>query len=364
MAQPSSKQQPASATPPAGFDMLKAKALAPQVNADLVSGGIQHYSHQLLKKFQLVAGITQDGIYGGGSRGALIFYGIQNPPKPFFKPTATQPYPWTPAIHAQLQAAKPQASKPQAAKPASKPPASKPASKPPTSKPSAPVAATTLASGAPPAGFDILAARALAPKVAADLLKGIGKYSHALLAQFQRLAGIAQDGLYGGGARGALIFYGIKNPPQAFFKPTKTTPYVWQSYIAAALGTTPAAAVAAQKPSGGKPSGKTPSGTSSGPGASTQGGTTRGGQTQADPFDVPDQTQDFTPGAGAGTGATAGGSGTSQGAASSDAEPGAGAGAGESGSGAGVAIAVGVGLLGAAWLYSNRKKRRAAHATH
>lgn len=80
--------------PPAGYDPAKARKMAKQVTANLDSKQRAGYSRPLLKEFQLAAGLEADGIYGGGSRGALIAYGIARPPQPFFKPTETAPYPW------------------------------------------------------------------------------------------------------------------------------------------------------------------------------------------------------------------------------------------------------------------------------
>jgi peptidoglycan hydrolase-like protein with peptidoglycan-binding domain len=38
--------------------------------------------------------------------------------------------------------------------------------------------------------------------------------------QFQRAAGINADGLYGGSTRGALIYFGVRNPPAAYVRST------------------------------------------------------------------------------------------------------------------------------------------------
>ena len=84
---------PAAAQPPAGFNVPSAKKLAKQVAQNINEKG-RLYSNKLLKDFQVAAGITADGLYGGGSRGALIALGIPRPPQPLFKPTDTKPYPW------------------------------------------------------------------------------------------------------------------------------------------------------------------------------------------------------------------------------------------------------------------------------
>lgn len=80
--------------PPDGFDPKKATRLAPAVQKD-VSSKDYNYSRDLLKKFQTAAGIGADGIYGPGSRGALIFYGVKNARKALFDPEkkGTVPYP-------------------------------------------------------------------------------------------------------------------------------------------------------------------------------------------------------------------------------------------------------------------------------
>lgn len=55
--------------------------------------------------------------------------------------------------------------------------------------------------------------------------KGPASYSRSQLAIWQRHAGEKADGLYGGTTRGALIYYGVKDPPRPFFKPTNTVTY-------------------------------------------------------------------------------------------------------------------------------------------
>jgi len=78
-----------------------------------------------------------------------------------------------------------------------------------------------------PAGYDPVAARRQAPAIASHLARsGRDKYDRRLLEAWQRLAGLAPDRTYGGGTRGALLYYGVKNPPKPFFKPTDTIPFV------------------------------------------------------------------------------------------------------------------------------------------
>lgn len=76
-----------------------------------------------------------------------------------------------------------------------------------------------------PDGYDPVAARKAARGVANNLKKGRAGYSRPLLKQWQKQAGIAPDGVYGGATRGALIFFGEKDPPRAFFPPLDTVPY-------------------------------------------------------------------------------------------------------------------------------------------
>lgn len=77
---------------PDGFDRQQAFALAPRVRDD-VAGRKYSYSRQQMKDFQRAAGVAADGIYGGGSAGALRHYLGGPPPRPLFKPTAEKPYP-------------------------------------------------------------------------------------------------------------------------------------------------------------------------------------------------------------------------------------------------------------------------------
>ena len=56
--------------------------------------------------------------------------------------------------------------------------------------------------------------------------KGPSAYSRTDVKLWQTHAGLTADGLYGGGTRGALIYYGVANPPRAYFKPVETITYV------------------------------------------------------------------------------------------------------------------------------------------
>jgi hypothetical protein len=86
--------QPKSQGPqiPAGYDPAKAKAGASAIASHLAKKGPAGYSHPQLAIWQKQAALAPDGIYGGSTRGALIAYGVANPPRPFFKPVATIPY--------------------------------------------------------------------------------------------------------------------------------------------------------------------------------------------------------------------------------------------------------------------------------
>jgi peptidoglycan hydrolase-like protein with peptidoglycan-binding domain len=77
---------------PAGYDPARARAMARSVSNHLANRKISGYARELVKQFQRAAGITADGIYGGHTRGALIYFGVSNPPRPFFIPTDTLPY--------------------------------------------------------------------------------------------------------------------------------------------------------------------------------------------------------------------------------------------------------------------------------
>lgn len=84
---------------PQGFDPRLAPSLAHDFNRHLLAivakNGAQakwFYDRNFAKKFQTAAGIKSDGLYGGETRGALVFYGQANAPAPFFPPLATVAY--------------------------------------------------------------------------------------------------------------------------------------------------------------------------------------------------------------------------------------------------------------------------------
>jgi murein L,D-transpeptidase YcbB/YkuD len=87
--------------------------------------------------------------------------------------------------------------------------------------PSAPVDSTAVA----PSGYDPALAATLAPALESHLRVKKYDYSRPKLKEFQTAAGLKPDGVYGGGTRGALLYYGAKSPPRPLFAPTDTIPY-------------------------------------------------------------------------------------------------------------------------------------------
>ncbi|HKY36467.1 MAG TPA: hypothetical protein VJN18_11040 [Polyangiaceae bacterium] len=216
----------APSTPPPGFDPVAAAALAPAIAAQLRAKQYD-YSRPQLKTFQTAAGLTSDGIYGNDTWGGLLYFTTEAP-RALFQPTTPTPYPWAALIRA---------SPPPPAEPAPAP-AAAPApvvQVGPVPAEPAPAIAAPATGPQPPAGFDAKKARNMAKQVTANIDSKGKNYSNSLLREFQKAAGITADGLYGGGSRGALIFYGIARPPQPLFKPTATAPYPWEAQAKAAL---------------------------------------------------------------------------------------------------------------------------------
>jgi hypothetical protein len=79
---------------PAGYDPTTARRAARAIAAHLKRKGRAGYDRRLLEQWQRQAGLEPDRIYGGASRGALLFYGVPSidAPQPFFKPTETIPF--------------------------------------------------------------------------------------------------------------------------------------------------------------------------------------------------------------------------------------------------------------------------------
>jgi hypothetical protein len=78
-----------------------------------------------------------------------------------------------------------------------------------------------------PTGYNPQAARREAASLAAHLKRsGRANYDRRMLEAWQRKAGLIPDRIYGGASRGALRFYGVADPPPAFFPPTQEIPFV------------------------------------------------------------------------------------------------------------------------------------------
>jgi len=81
-----------------------------------------------------------------------------------------------------------------------------------------------LAYVSPPTPINLELARREAPALAKHLrTKGISGYSRQSLRDFQGHAGITVDGIYGPLSASALKYFGVPNPPKAFFKPKPGT---------------------------------------------------------------------------------------------------------------------------------------------
>jgi hypothetical protein len=114
---------------------------------------------------------------------------------------------------------------------------SAPAATPGGAAPPAPPAATPATSAAPPtssappgqgvrtAAYNAAGARQLAPRVASDVRAKGRSYNREQMKEFQRSAGIVDDGVYGGETRGALVFYGVRDAPGPVFRPNQTIAY-------------------------------------------------------------------------------------------------------------------------------------------
>jgi hypothetical protein len=79
------------------YNLTLARQLAPEITKHLaaMAGGANKYNYNrsIVRSFQESAALKADGLYGGETRGALLYFApALNPPKPFFKPTGTIPY--------------------------------------------------------------------------------------------------------------------------------------------------------------------------------------------------------------------------------------------------------------------------------
>lgn len=79
---------------PEGYDPDSARRGAKAIASHLKRSGRANYDRRLLRSWQTKAAVKADGIYGGETRGALLFYGVpsSDAPSPFFVPTTTVPY--------------------------------------------------------------------------------------------------------------------------------------------------------------------------------------------------------------------------------------------------------------------------------
>lgn len=75
-----------------GVDLATARRMAPSLAQHLTRAGRANYDRRLVRTFQTRAGLIADGIYGGATRGALLYFQANNAPQPFFKPANTIPY--------------------------------------------------------------------------------------------------------------------------------------------------------------------------------------------------------------------------------------------------------------------------------
>lgn len=204
-----------SAGPPAGFDATLASTLAPALAKQLASKGYD-YDRQALRGWQTAAGLLPDGIYGDDSWGALLFF-TSAAPKALFKPSAPTPYPWAKYVTGVVLQSAPTIAAP-------------PAQAAPPPDTAAPLSANV--GPVPPPGWNPVSARNMAKQVANHIQTKGSSYTRQIVKDFQKVAGLDADGIYGGGTRGALIFYGVPRPPSALFKPTATTAYPWAAQAA------------------------------------------------------------------------------------------------------------------------------------
>ncbi len=213
---PSATPSPAVTAPPAGFDPTLASTLAPALARQLAAKGYD-FDRAALRAFQTAAGLEPDGIYGNDSWGALLYF-TSDAPRALYKPSEPTPYVWGPFVARS------------AATPARAPAPVPIAAVAPAAAPAAATAPTERADvgPVPPPGFDPKLAKSMAKNVSKNIDTNKSSYSRPLLRNFQTAAGLEPDGIYGGGSRRALMYYGIDRPPPALFKPTATpAEYLW-----------------------------------------------------------------------------------------------------------------------------------------
>jgi hypothetical protein len=66
-----------------GYSPTVARRSASSIANHLRRAGKAKYDRRLLRQWQTQAGLTADGLYGPATRGALVYYGIKDPPAPF-----------------------------------------------------------------------------------------------------------------------------------------------------------------------------------------------------------------------------------------------------------------------------------------
>lgn len=158
--------------------------------------------------------LERDGLYGVKTRAAWEdACKARDLPWPFVRKTATSATTNKLAVEGILAAVRAK----QAAKPAPKP----------APKPSQPAQPAQPAGAQPPEGFDREKASRAAPDIAKHLSqKGISHYSRPALRIWQKLAGVAQDGIYGRGTAAALRYFVGAKAPRPFFAQGVDT-YPW-----------------------------------------------------------------------------------------------------------------------------------------
>lgn len=77
---------------PPGYNPQAARREAASLASHLKRSGKAKYDRRMLEAWQKKAGVIPDRIYGGASRGALRFYGVADPPLPFYPPMQEVPF--------------------------------------------------------------------------------------------------------------------------------------------------------------------------------------------------------------------------------------------------------------------------------
>lgn len=90
-APPTSTARAGHAVRTAAYNEASARSNAPRIASDLKLRS-RNYNREALAEFQRSAGILADGLYGGETRGALVYYGVHDAPGALFRPTATVRY--------------------------------------------------------------------------------------------------------------------------------------------------------------------------------------------------------------------------------------------------------------------------------